>query len=94
MRLLFPIAAGIAATASAQPAVAPIPPADAPRTVAAGDCPDMMEHFAKRGGMWPSDPLKPRNLSELPPAETFAAVYRMDERGCMVPVLYRDIPGR
>lgn len=94
MRLLLPAAIGFAATASAQPAAAPIPPAQLFGGAATSECPGMMEHFARRGGTWQSDPLKPRNLAELPPAETFAAVYRMDERGCMVPVLYRDVRGR
>ncbi len=31
-----------------------------------------------------------RKLAELPPAETYAAVYRRGSDGCMVPVLYRD----
>lgn len=35
--------------------------------------------------------MKPQKLTELPPADAYAAVYRHDERGCMVPVMYRDV---
>ncbi len=31
-----------------------------------------------------------RKLNKLPPAETYAALYRRGTDGCMVPVLYRD----
>ncbi len=31
-----------------------------------------------------------RKLTELPPAQTYAAVYRRGADGCMVAVLYRD----
>ena len=31
-----------------------------------------------------------RKLTELPPAQTYASVYRRGADGCMVPVLYRD----
>ena len=94
MRLLFPVVIAFAATASAQPAAAPLPPAAVLGGVAAAECPDMMQHFANRGGMWQGDPMRPHNLSELPPAEAFAAVYKLDERGCVVPVLYRDVRDR
>jgi transposase len=39
----------------------------------------------------PGKALKPRKLTELPPAENYAAVLRRDERGCMVLVRYRDV---
>ena len=31
-----------------------------------------------------------RKLTELPPAQTYAAIYRRGANGCMVAVLYRD----
>ena len=94
MRLLFPVAIGFAAAASAQPAAAPVTQSHATGGLAGSDCPDLMQYFARRGGMWQGDPMRPHKLTELPPAETFAAVYKLDERGCMVPVLYRDVRGR
>ena len=58
-----------------------------------GNCPNVTSHMANKGGSWRSVPLRPRKLGELPPADAFAAVYRLDERGCMVPVMYRDVRG-
>lgn len=79
MRLLFPLV--ILGLAAAMPAAAK-PALTNP------DCPEVKSHLAKEG-----DPkrAKPRKLSELPPAETYAAVYRRDERGCMIPVKYRQV---
>ena len=39
----------------------------------------------------PGKPPKLQKLNELPPADSYAAVLRRDERGCVVPVKYRDI---
>jgi hypothetical protein len=47
--------------------------------------------FARKGGIWRYDPAVPKKLTQLPPAESYAAVYRLDERGCMVPLRYRDV---
>jgi hypothetical protein len=57
------------------------------------DCPEVASQLAQVN-RWQSDPRKPRKLGELPPADTFAAVYRLDERGCMVPAMYREVRGR
>lgn len=91
MRLLFPVAVALSATALAQPAAAPVSPAQRHSPLATSDCPDADRYFAQRGGKWQDKPLKPRKLTELPPAEAFAAVLRHDERGCMVLVRYRDV---
>lgn len=91
MRLLFPVAMMVAATASAQPAPAPASLTQRPALVAGSDCPSATRQFARKGGVWREEPVKPRKLAELPPADTYAAVYRLDERGCMVPVKYRDV---
>lgn len=91
MRLLFPIAMAIAASASAQPGVITPPSASKPNMLQGSDCPTTSSHFARKGSVWQKDPVKPRKLTELPPAETYAAVYHLDERGCMVPVKYRDV---
>ena len=85
MRLLFPVVIMFAAAASSVPAKNP------PLQKAEADCPAATGQFARKGGMWTADPVKPRKLTELPPAEAYAAVYRLDERGCMVPVKFREV---
>lgn len=85
MRLLFPVAIALAALGSAGPAKLP------PLQKAGADCPSATTQFTRRGGIWTHDPAKPKKLTELPPADSYAAVYRLDERGCMVPVKYREV---
>ncbi|HEY6815441.1 MAG TPA: hypothetical protein VI168_07880 [Croceibacterium sp.] len=85
MRLLFPIA--IAAMAATPNASAKAPPLQKPGT----ECASAASHFAREGSMWTRDPARPQKLAELPPAEGYAAVYRLDERGCMVPVKFREV---
>ena len=82
MRLLFPVA--IMAMAAAAPAAAK-PALTNP------DCPEARSHMANKGGDWRGKSLKPRKLTELPPADSYATVLRRDERGCMILVKYRDI---
>ena len=81
MRLLFPAASLLAIAAPALPAK--VPPVQKPSS----ECPGAASQWTREGRAWN---LKPRKLAELPPAETYAAVYRLDERGCMVPVKFRD----
>jgi hypothetical protein len=85
MRLLFPVAIAFAATASAAPV------SQRPSPLKSNDCPSAASHFAGKGGLSRGDPAKPKKLTQLPPADAFAAVYLTDERGCMVPVKYRDV---
>jgi hypothetical protein len=85
MHLLFPVLLLVLSAA------APAPTAGASRTMPSIDCPEAASHFARQGSVWRSEPVKPKKLAELPPAETFAAVYRRDERGCIVPVKYRGV---
>ena len=85
MRLLFPVALIVATSASTVPAKAP------PLQKAGAECPGATSQFARNGSMWTADPAKPKKLTQLPPAEAYAAVYRLDERGCMVPVKFRDV---
>ena len=83
MRVLFPVLL-MAATA----------PAAAQRPVLiSSNCPGATSHMAHQGNGRHNSP-ESRKLGELPPAETFAAVYQLDERGCMVPVKYRQVRGR
>jgi hypothetical protein len=84
MRILFPVAIITLAAAHAGAAQKPalIPP----------DCPNNpASHLANQGSAWRGDPAKPKKLNELPPADAYAAVYRRDERGCMVPVKHREV---
>lgn len=86
------LCAGIAP--ASQPA-ATVPASKAAKTLAAPDCPAATSEMAGRMSRWRGKPVKPQRLGDLPPADTYAAVYRLDERGCMVPVMYRDVrPGR
>ena len=91
MRLLFPVALAFAASASAQPGVVTAPKSQKQTMLQASDCPSASSHFARNGSVWRQSPTKPKKLTELPPADTYAAVYHLDERGCMVPVKYRDV---
>ncbi|HEU4958111.1 MAG TPA: hypothetical protein VFT40_10865 [Sphingomicrobium sp.] len=93
MRLLFPvsIAVAIAASAPAQPGVVTAPSQHKSNMLQGSDCPNPSSHFARNGSVWRQVPLEPKRLTELPPADTYAAVYHLDERGCMVPVKYRDV---
>jgi hypothetical protein len=90
MRLLFPVALALSAFAT-QLLAAPAATERKNSLTSAGECRDASKQFARKGGIWRYDPVKPKKLTELPPAETYAAVYRLDERGCMVPVKYRDV---
>lgn len=91
MRLLLPVALAISAAAQSQPAAAPISPGQRQSPVAGSDCPKATPYLTHRGGKWQDQPVQPRKLGELPPADSFAAVVRTDERGCLVPVKYRDV---
>ena len=90
MRLPIPLAVALAALASISSA-GPAPTGRYSKFVPAEECRDASMQFARKGGIWRNEPVKPRKLVELPPAESYAAVYRLDERGCMVPVKYRDV---
>lgn len=53
-------------------------------------CVNATNHYAGKTSIYRGDPAKPRKLTELPQAETYAAVYRVVD-GCAVPVLYREV---
>jgi len=88
MRLLFPLAILIAAVGPALPAKSPAPSVQKPVPLQADDCPGATSQWVREGRGWQ---LKPQRLAELPPAESYAAVYQLDESGCMVPVKFRDV---
>jgi hypothetical protein len=77
--LIGTLAASSAATRSNQ--------YDKAREAVRADCPRAPGH---QYALDPGEPLKPRKLSELPPAEGYQAVFRTDEKGCLVPLLVKD----
>ena len=88
MHFLFPVAIVFGAAALAQPAAAPVSPGQPPGPIAGSLCPEASQHLANQVGTWRGQPLQPRKLGELPPAESFAAMVATDARGCLVPVKY------
>ena len=53
-------------------------------------CANATSEYARNMAILRSNPPRLQKLNELPPAETYAAVYRL-ENGCAVPVLCRDM---
>ena len=53
-------------------------------------CANATSHLAGKPVVFHGDPSKPQKLTELPDAQTYAAVYRV-VNGCAVPVLYREV---
>ena len=83
MRLLFPVLLLLAAGSA--PAQRPV--------LMSIDCPSAAAHMADRPSSGRDKPPKPQSLDKLPPADSFAAVYQLDERGCMVLIKYHDARG-
>ena len=79
MRLLFPVAILLAAA-----------PLSAKPALQSPNCPAPASQWVRDGRGWQARPMPPKKLTDLPAAEAYASVYRLDERGCMVPVKYRD----
>ena len=78
------VALALLGIASAGELSAAPPPAG--RTALNRPCPDdPATHLARerRQGQF-------RKLTDLPPADAYAAVYRRGPDGCMIPVMYRD----
>jgi len=73
---------------AASPHVVTPPNRPAASLLAQDKCANGTSHLAVQR----SDPAKPQKLTELPDAQTYAAVYRV-VGGCAVPVLYRDVRG-
>jgi hypothetical protein len=47
-----------------------------------------------RDGAYTGEPLKPRKLTELPPGNMYAAVFRHDANGCEAPIVVKYDVGR
>ena len=75
---LLPATAGAVAANSAPVVKGALPPPQSP------DCPRTTSFYA----FDPSQPVKPRKLDELPPANVYAAVYRR-VGNCEVPVIVK-----
>jgi hypothetical protein len=86
--LLFAIIACIPAAAVA--AAAPVPATNAKFTPPPQTCPQPANVYAAK----PGDSLKPRKLTELPPANLYSAVYRRDANGCEKPIVVKYGVGR
>ena len=59
-------------------------------------CPRINSYLASKSGLYRGQPLKPRKLTELPPATAYMAVYR-HIGGCDAPLTmadYRNPRGR
>ena len=91
MRLVFPVLAlpllVPAATSAETPAPAVRSPHNAPRPFAAthSNCRNTTSHHAEQGSAWRGQPVAPRKLTDLPPAESYKAVYRT-VNGCEEPM--------
>jgi hypothetical protein len=90
MRLLFPVLVLpllVPAATSAQTAPAvESPQINTSRFVATNDkCRKTTSYRADLGSAWRGDPVAPRKLNELPPAESYKAVYRT-VNGCEEPM--------
>jgi hypothetical protein len=56
-----------------------------PGASTASHCPRTTSYLADKSGLYRGQPLKPRKLTELPPATTYMAVFRHID-GCEVPL--------
>jgi len=92
MRLLLLAAVASVATASVS---APAAPAKSPLASPASHCPRTTAYQAfDRGKFDRGKAVKPQKLTELPPANHYAAVYRLIN-GCEVPLVVRyNVGGR
>ena len=89
MRLLLPVLAlplFIAAASIAQP---PASSAHSPQNIAkvrvATECRKPTNYNANTGSAWRGGPVTPKKLTELPPATSYKAVYRIVD-GCEEPL--------
>ena len=88
MPLLFTVL--LAALTATSNHVVSAPSLDNPGTLGAKkQCANATTEYARKMAILRNNPPRLQKLNELPPAETYAAVYRL-ENGCAVPVLYRD----
>jgi hypothetical protein len=89
MRALVILAALPLFGATQQSIVRPAAPMPVQNPYADERCPETPMSLARKQGERPT----PRNLADLPPAQTFAAVDRRID-GCAAPMLMRETQGR
>jgi hypothetical protein len=82
MRVLLIAALSLVSTAAAAEKVQPVPPASPDASKSPGVCPQSTVQFAAR----PGERAKLRNLTDLPDANMYVAVYRHVGR-CEVPIV-------
>ena len=91
MRLLFPVLALPLLVPAATSAQTPAPTLESPQSTArpiaatGSNCRKTTSYRAELGSAWRGDPVAPRNLADLPPAESYKAVYRTIN-GCEEPM--------
>jgi len=76
MRVRAALAALVISLPVAALAAPPLQSAQSPEAGAASKCPRTTSYLADKSGLYRGQPLKPRKLTELPPATTYMAVYR------------------
>ena len=91
MRLLFPVLALPLLVPGATSAQTPDAAIQSPQAVAgalaaaSGTCRKASSYRAGAGSAWRGEPVTPKKLTELPPAESYKAVYRT-VNGCEEPM--------
>ena len=91
MRLLFPVLILPLLVPAASTAQTTAPLVQSPENSAAAaaaassTCRKVTSYHADVGSAWRGDPVRPRKLTELPPATSYKAVYRL-VNGCEEPL--------
>ena len=91
MRSLFPVLALPLLVPAATSAQTPAPTLESPQSTAqpiaatGSNCRKTTSYRAEVGSAWRGGPVNPRRLAELPPAESYKAVYRK-VNGCEEPM--------
>ena len=80
----------IPASAPAEVRIVTAPALEKPTPFTSNTCRRPTREYAREGGAYRGRPARPKRLTELPPAETYAAVYRLVD-GCEIPLLYREV---
>ena len=91
MRSLFPVLALPLLVPAATSAQTPAPTLESPQSTAqpiaatGSNCRKATSYHAQGGMAWRDDPVTPKKLADLPPAESYKAVYRT-VNGCEEPM--------
>ena len=85
MRPILFIAVALSVLTAQTPAPAVQSPQNSALATAGGNCRKATSYRAEVGSAWRGGPVTPRKLTELPPAESYKAVYRT-VNGCEEPM--------